>query len=580
MVATDGTRDPAGLQRTTRNGQHNAFHEAPPVEPGGDGGEGGLRADTLKATQLFGHGYTHNGAVGHPEVTPTDFRHPPWPIGGTRPPKTVATLPLTRIEASSQKSRNLKEKKISTSKNIEIPANRANGAGLDLSKMSSCTSSHSSISLKPKTALGGDSDGPIRYLRPRTPSIGSSILVRPMKRPPGISDAELKRLLKLRRRVQALRIQIYKQRGLVDAKRDAQFEADELYMKRIRTNHVTKEQPGQMDASEFLNLENLWRSCQTARNEYGPAVDSLLAMENRLEIEEAKLERIEGRLYEQFDTSQPTSPVIRPFKDLNNDTSQEEDSDDSSSQSSQEFTKTDEVNYDDYLRRLGNLDLLEERFQSLINEKSMLEEEQAKRWRVGKDIDSESRDFLARFEDILKPVGDEIEVVSQDVERLKQVCMEKGLMDVDGNPTQSSAIGEVSPSESGEEVQFELLAEHSKPSQHQKPSGNNEMESRDSGSNGGYGPFINLWLLHILRLSRWQILLLACWVAACVNNIDELKWQAEAIRLWELDGAGKDTPEDADRLESYTISSIHRFYDNGITHDRGREHPVARRHSL
>jgi hypothetical protein len=553
MVATDRNRDPAGLQGTTRNGQRYAFREAPPVEPGGDGGEGGLRADALKTMQLFGHEYTHNSAVGHLEVTSTEFRRARWSVGGPSPPKTVATLPSTHMEATSQKGRNIKQMKTSMVKDIEKSANGANGAGLHSSTMSPCTSSHSSISLKPKTALDLDSDGPIRYPQPRTPSIDSPILVKPTKRPPGISDAELKRLLKLRRRIQALRLQIYKQRGLVDAKRDAQFEADERYMKRIRTNHVTKEQPGEMDASEFLDLENLWRLCQTARNEYGPAVDSLLAMENRLESEEAKLERIEGRLYEQFNPSRPTSPVIGPVNDLNMDTSQEEDSDDSSSQSSQEHTQTDEVNYDDYLRRLGNLDLLQERFQLLINEKAMLEEEQTKRSRVGKDLDSESRDFLARFDDILKPVGDEIEEVSHDVERLKQICMEKGLMDADGNSTQIHPFGKASPWESGEQVQTENFAEHSKPPQHQEPSGNNEMGTRDSDSHGGYGPFINLWLLHILRLSRWQILLLACWVAACVNNIDELKWQAEAIRLWEHDGAGKGTPEDAERLESYSI---------------------------
>ena len=255
------------------------------------------------------------------------------------------------------------------------------------------------------------------------------------EKPSGISDTELKRLLKLRHRVQTIRLQIHAQRAQVDAKRDAQSDADEQYIKRIRTNHVTKDQPGQTDASELPVLENLWRLCQATRDAYGPALDSLLSLEYRLEMEEAKLERIEERVYKQLNMTQPESPITfsLPLRKQNDDASQDEDFE-STSQSSQESKHTDDVGYDDYLRRLGNLDLLQERYQSLINEKAMLEEEQAKRWRVGRVLNSENMDFLAHFEEILKPVRDEIGEVSEDVKRLKQLCLEKGLMDADGNP--------------------------------------------------------------------------------------------------------------------------------------------------
>ena len=148
-----------------------------------------------------------------------------------------------------------------------------------------------------------------------------------------------------------------------------------------------------------------------------------------------------------------------------------------------------------------------------------------------------------------------------------------------GIPTEKSAVGEASPSESGEEAKFERPAEHSKPPQCQEPSGNNEVDSSVSVCHGGFGPFINLWLLHKLRSSSIEVLLFTCYVAASVDNMDGLKWKAEALRLWKQDGAGKNTSEDVERLESYIISSIRRSFDKISIHDEGKQYPVAGRES-
>jgi hypothetical protein len=265
-----------------------------------------------------------------------------------------------------------------------------------------------------------------------------------------VSEEDLKLLLKLRRRAQLLRLQVQEKRVLVESKREAQCDADEQYIKNIRMHHALNEQPGQMDPSEVAALEILWSLCQTAHKEYGSAADSLTDMEYRLEAEEARLERTETRFCGHLDIPQPAPLLTSLLRDPGRDISQDGDHDKSSSKSTQESQPTSQVGYSDYLWRLGNLDLAQERYQALINEKSMLEEEQTKRQRLGLDLDEEDSEFLMHFEETLEPVKKELDEVSEDVQRLKQLCIEKGLMDVHGKPTLSSVFDGASTSESRE----------------------------------------------------------------------------------------------------------------------------------
>jgi hypothetical protein len=555
MVATDEDQDTACLHGTTRKAPRDNFREAQLVEHGCDGGEGSLRIHDIKGAQLSKHVDTQNGDTDHSKITIANFPSTEWPIGEPIPSEALATsLRPPPLEAASNTSPEQGENKISMPEEREASINGLNGTSSH-SGGTSPTMSSRSMSLDSTPTVYKSFDDQLRYPTPKTPSISSHVVVNRTEKLAGISEEDLKILSRLRRRVQLLRLQVQGQRVLIESKREEQSSADEKYIKWIRTHHVSKENPGQIDASEVQALETLWKQCQAARDAYGPAADSLFSLEYGLEVEEARLEQIEGRVYGQIDVSQSSSRLTSYPKDSDDDISQTEDHDAASDKRSQPSQNTSQVVYNDYLWRLGNLDLLQERYQGLINERSMLEEEREKRQRVGLDLDSEDLDFLAHFGDTLEPVRKELAEVSADVERLKQLCIEQGLMTIDGKPTWTSADDAASISESGEETQSELPTDHSKPSQHQKPSGNNEPDSRVSDSHGGFGPFINLWLLHKLRSSAMEILLLACYVAARVYSMDGLKWQAEALRLWGQDRAGK----------------------NASIRDEEKQYPVARR---
>jgi hypothetical protein len=567
MVATEDYRESACLRGNTHNAQQDTFCEGHLHE---HGGEAELGLPSLNGANRSKRRYSQDSNVGYTKHAPMGTQDAEWMLVEPIPPKLATSSPPPPVEAASQTSLKLEEKSMTKSEEVEHLANGMNGTGSHSTPKSRRTSS-SSMSLDSKTIYKEPFDH-IRYQRPQAPSIESSVPANRQVTHPGVSEQDLKLLLKLRRRVQLLRLQIQGQRGVVELMREAQSDADEQYIKRIRTNHVSKDHSEQTNPSEALALENLWRLCQAARDAYGPAEDSLISMEKRLEVEEARLERIEERFYQRLDESQPASQATSLLTIEDEAAYQNEDDDESSEQGSTISRPADEVDYDDYLWRLGNLDLLQERHQSLVNEKLMLEEEQEKRRRVGMDLNAESLDFLGRFEEILAPVKMEIEEVSKDIERIKQLCIKKGLMDAHGNPIQAPAIDETPESKSQEEVQSELPAEHSKPSQHQDPSGNNEADFRASASHEGFGPFINLWLLHKLRSSALEILLLACYVAAAVTNLDGINWQAEALRLWDKDGAEEATPGQLWKgLESY-VTSIPRFY---TTIERDKEEHIA-----
>jgi len=84
--------------------------------------------------------------------------------------------------------------------------------------------------------------------------------------------------------------------------------------------------------------------------------------------------------------------------------------------------------------RLCDQDILQEAYEELLHEKAKLEAEKEHRRNFGMDLDHEDLHFLLHFEETIELARRELKEVSEDVERLKQLCIEKGLMDAAENP--------------------------------------------------------------------------------------------------------------------------------------------------
>jgi hypothetical protein len=87
--------------------------------------------------------------------------------------------------------------------------------------------------------------------------------------------------------------------------------------------------------------------------------------------------------------------LLSPVKDSDN--TLDEGQNMSSSESALESERKDELYYDDYLRRLENLNILRERYEELIHEKEKLEAELERRQELWIELDAEDIDFLAHF---------------------------------------------------------------------------------------------------------------------------------------------------------------------------------------
>jgi hypothetical protein len=345
-------------------------------------------------------------------------------------------------------------------------------------------------------------------------------------------SSDWRRVLKLRERVLNLRLQIQEQRTVVQSKQEAKSDADEKYIKLIRTWHVRCEGPVEND-SELIELEELWRQCQAARDAYGPAEDALNAMEDRLEIEETKLSQAEDQFYGQLSLPQNSLSAESSPENL----------DDSSDQNSMDSEPEYEPLYEDYLRRLGNQDLLLESYGGLMNEKSRLEAERERRRQVGVDLDDEDLEFLAKWANTIEPVKRELEEVSRDVERLKEMCIAQGLIDSSEPPTQPSETYEEHNPVLAENPQSDKNSTHSKLSQPQNATSNNEASSSTYIIQGQeFRNNVNSWLLDKLRSSSVEITLLASFVIQEVRGMDTTTWQLEVLRLWAKDGAGLEEP--------------------------------------
>ena len=378
-----------------------------------------------------------------------------------------------------------------------------------------------------------DSSGAIRYPLPHMPIMDPE---GPNSSSPSSStiDNGRSRVLKLRERVKNLRLQIQEQRAVVQSKRETKADVDEQYIKMIRKRHVRYESPAE-NGSELTALEELWRKCQAARDAYGPAEDSLNIMEDRLETEEAKLSQAEEQFYVQL-----SLPRYSPAPESPNGTY-----DDPSDQGSVDSEPEYEPLYEEYLRRLGNQDLLLESYGGLINEKNRLEAEQLRRRRVGLDLSGEDLEFLVGWADTVEPVRKELDEVTKDVERLRKMCVAQGLIDDSGPPTQLPETREEQSQISDDHSQSEEDSTQSKAPQPQKATSNNEASSspyisyeQDFGDNVN----VNSWLLDKLRSSSHEIALLASFVFHEANGTEAKSWQPEVLRLWADDSARLEVP--------------------------------------
>jgi hypothetical protein len=198
----------------------------------------------------------------------------------------------------------------------------------------------------------------------------------------------------------------------------------------------------------------------------------------------------------------------------------------------------------EFLKKMGQVDILYERLSDNIDEKEDLEDEKEVRLRVGLSLHPDDQAFLDRFDQIEAELLGDIEIAQEEADKLQKQCLDYGLVDNKGNITklrsqeaqifrQEEEEGVTSGSERSEFTKFpDLLPKHGTIGVYIKdpdPETDEVVYNTDDR--------INHWLLIHLRSSPLDVSLLARTYEAPFGPIKGLDdWQKHVLTLWYDDG--------------------------------------------
>ncbi|KAH8671859.1 hypothetical protein BGZ60DRAFT_514574 [Tricladium varicosporioides] len=353
------------------------------------------------------------------------------------------------------------------------------------------------------------------------------------------------RIQKLRLDNWSLRSQIHELRVQLRDKRTATaFSVDNLFQ-RIRKQQLLSQDPDSgYDSghakSDLKSIAQLIEKWQAARNDYGPLEDDCNLLEDRLNGEEFQLARMEDEYYRRLDPTKylPTPGIPR----------YEEPSVQSNSQmaglSLEEFSDLEyHPQVANFLSKLGDLDLLREHYDELIEEQESLAEEKLSLAKVQRSLGSKAQDILDSWDSVKDDILIKLNALEDEVGRLRQDCLSKGLINEEDDPTDFEIQEQASFSEDTDVVSQDHISEYVKypsllPRQGVKenvlPPTEFEPDEKPDKSPGS----VNQWLLNRLRSSALDVRLLASITEEWIE-IMSIPWEELVLNAWFKDGTSK-----------------------------------------
>ncbi|KAG9234460.1 hypothetical protein BJ875DRAFT_461418 [Amylocarpus encephaloides] len=364
------------------------------------------------------------------------------------------------------------------------------------------------------------------------------------------AGADPVRLEKERRKLRGLRVSIFKQRAALRTKRmqlrrmeSTKITADEEFMKFVRERmHKPTLLVQSPSAQTNSTLEDHFTALQTARNKYGPMEDEYSRSVEALDDLEFQLAQAEGRVYK---GRTPRSD------DLDDDLEVKDPSSENGSALSLSWTEQEDYHplLLQYLGRLGDLDLAEERSEAIEYERKALLHDHH-----GEDVSDHNQALILK-ELLSTHTSTQIEIteIKLDIERLWVKCQEEDVeipaLDADSIPPRLRTDGD-------DLTEVKDIVHVSRPfSEHNHsmfplliPTSNagkaNHQVLITEFDEGNKSDRINRWILHGLQISPLDIDLLAQVFLDVMKVIDFTRlhtdvtsWQDRVLALWYSDGA-------------------------------------------
>jgi hypothetical protein len=342
---------------------------------------------------------------------------------------------------------------------------------------------------------------------------------------------EWQRIRKLRTAVSSLRSQAQFRRRELRVKEQAKSMAEDRLMRYLQVNSANQ---GSIEGEEPIST--LLQDWQRIRDEYGPLADDCILLEDRLNRDEHELTRLEESFYQRADRTDMQAELNEAFLP-----SPDWDPSASSVYSDQDIREDYHPLVAEYLSKLGDVDILQERLAIRREEKYELENEKESRLRVGLGLAIDEQALLDDYDASDAELLRKIEAAEEEAEKLRKQCFSYGLIDDDGNATSfeswekqnfSHETDVSAGSETSEFTKFPALLPR-------YGTTDIRIEDPEPADEQVYntGDRINHWLLIHLRSSPLDVSLLARTYESLFGPIEGLdEWQKRVLNLWYEDG--------------------------------------------
>ncbi|KAF4628846.1 hypothetical protein G7Y89_g9302 [Cudoniella acicularis] len=354
------------------------------------------------------------------------------------------------------------------------------------------------------------------------------------------SDLLWQQIQRLRVDNWSLRSEIHEKRAELRAQKNHKTIAEDVLFQRFR-KQLLLGCNAEIDSPlhDAKSIAELMEEYQALRDDYGPLEDECNNLEDELTGQEFQLARKENEFYRR---SGGTQNIYENAGIPANDTNSRHP----------ETTGTPGVSPEEmrnlehhplvpiFLSKLGEFEILCEQFEDLDYEQEALQEEKLTRERTGRVLDSHDQDTLDNWKAVKDEMTTKIRVLEIEVERMRQECLSKSLIDEYDDPTnfesreRASFRGEDNidaQDHISEYVKHPLLLPH--PGINKGVSWQSAFEPGEkTGNSSGR---VNLWLLDRLRTSALDVRLLASTFEEEGGKTDD-EWEVLVLEVWYNDG--------------------------------------------
>lgn len=338
---------------------------------------------------------------------------------------------------------------------------------------------------------------------------------------PARLKAQLDSLAKLQSYVSMKRSQLRELRMELGFKREDEVAMRAAFMKKLNAFFVQGGQDAQSTlAQDYERLQSLTEEYLELERSYHAAEDELGGQEYELLL---AMEQASGLL-------ERASAGVEDDADYGMEDFHEENS-----MHSTEIQPPMAPSMIEYLQRLSDIEILQERLCDLDTEFFEISDKQETRKRFNIPMDDDSISFLSTYQGNRDHVQKEIEDTLRDVHRLRTICQDQGLIPHDlPDITDDPGLDDLLQGEEHKPDPLKLTAAED-PTPFFEPHNTTTSSTKFDRS-----VFVNKWILHQLRHSSFQIARLKSFpeLRALENNgYDEVSISRLALDSWFMDDA-------------------------------------------